>query len=50
MITVSHRHSVFQTENMNKEIKIIKWNQIKILEFESMIIKMKHSLERNNSR
>ena len=50
MITVSHRHCVFQTENMNKEIKIIKWNQIEILEFKSRFIKMKHSLERNKSR
>lgn len=39
MVTISH-----EIENINKEIEIIKKNQIKILEMKSTITKMKKLL------
>lgn len=39
-----------QRENLNKEIEMIKKNHTKILELESIMTKMKNSLEVFNSR
>lgn len=44
-VTISH-----QIENVNKEIRIIKNNQMKILELKSTISEMKNSWEWLNSR
>ena len=39
-----------QTENINKVIKMIKMNQLGILKLKSIILEIKNSLKRFNSR
>lgn len=39
---------LFQVENINEEIKLIKKNQMEILELNSAITEMKNSLEELN--
>lgn len=46
----SRRMMSYQVENINKELKVMKKNEIEILDFKSIITEMNKSLERLSNR